>query len=103
MDVPEAWRDYPCADYFASDLAVDGYWDDFGQLWLIEPCVRVAEDAGAEFLQIGRPGVDDIGFGYRKGRAGFWAYHRMIRRDFQYLAPTAQEFLAGWFAGRITV
>ncbi len=57
----------------------------------------------AEFLRVGRPGVDSIGFGYRKEQPGFWAFHPMVDRDFQYLAASIQEFLAGWFAGRITV
>jgi hypothetical protein len=103
MEVPELWRDYPCADYFSSPLASDGYWDEPGQLWLIEPCERVEEERAAEFLQVGRPGVDSIGFGYRKGQPGFWAMHRMEGGEFQYLASSVQEFLDGWFAGSITV
>lgn len=103
MDVPPRWREYPCSDYFSSSLAGDGYWDEPGQLWLIEPCERVEEELEACFLQIGRPGVDGIGFGYRKCQPGFWAMHRMEGDEFQYLAPTVQEFLDGWFAGRITV
>jgi hypothetical protein len=71
--------------------------------WLIEPSERVEEDAEAEFLQVGRPGVDSIGFDYRKGQPGFWAFHHMVDREFQYLAQSVQEFLNEWFAGRITV
>ena len=103
MDVPEKWRDYPCEDYLSSPLATDGYWDEPGQLWLIEPCDRVEEEAAVEFLQVGRPGVDGIGFGYRKGQPGFWAMHRMEGKRFQHLAPDILAFLDGWFAGRITV
>jgi hypothetical protein len=103
MEVPERWRDYPCDSYFSSPLATDGYWDEPGQLWLIEPSERVEEDAEAEFLQVGRPGVDSIGFGFRKGRPGFWALHRMEGGRVQHLAPSVQEFLDGWVAGRITV
>lgn len=103
MEVPERWRDYACDDYYASLLAAEGYWDEPGQLWLIEPSERVEEEAGVAFLQVGRPGADNIGFGYRKGHPGFWALHRMDGRDFQYLAPTVHEFLAGWFAGHITL
>ena len=102
MDVPEQWRGYPCEDYFASPLAESGYWDGAGQLWLIEPAERVEEEAVAEFLQVGRPGVDSIGVGFRKGQRGFWAYHRM-EREFQLLAPAVTEFLDGWQSGRITV
>ncbi len=103
MEVPEPWRDYPGVDYFSSALARDGHWDEAGQLWLIEPCERVEEEQVLGFLQVGRPGVDSIGFGYRKGQPGFWALHRMEGDEFQYLAPTIQEFLDGWSAGRITV
>jgi hypothetical protein len=103
MEVPERWRDYPCVDYFSSPLASDGYWDEPGQLWLIEPCERVEEEPDAEFLQVGTPGVDSIGFGYCKGQPGFWALHRMEGGEFQYLAPSVQGFLDGWFGGRITV
>ena len=103
MDVPERWRDYPCLDYFSSPLAVTGSWSEPDQLWLIEPAERVEEEGEAEFLQVGRPGVDSIGFGYGKGLPGFWAYHRMIDRDFQLLAPTVQQFLDDWHGGRIKV
>jgi hypothetical protein len=103
MDVPSAWRDYPCEDYYSSSRATDGLWDEAAQLWLIEPCERVEEQSESNFLQVGRPGVDGIGFGYRKRQAGFWAFHRMEHGRFQYLAPTAQDFLAEWFVGRITV
>jgi hypothetical protein len=103
MDVPERWRNYPCEDYFSSSLATDGYWDDSGQLWLIEPSERVEEEAEAEFLQVGRPGVDSTGVGYRRGKPGSRALRRIEGYEFQHLAPSVQEFLAGWFAGRITV
>ena len=103
MDIPEHWRGYPCQDYFSSALAIEGYWDEPAQLWLIEPAERVEEDVKSEFLQVGRPGVDSIGFGYRKGHPGFWALHRMVTREFQYLAPTVKEFMAGWYAGEISV
>jgi hypothetical protein len=103
MDVPDVWRGYFCNDYFSSSLASDGFWDEPSKLWLIDPCERVEEEPEAEFLQVGRAGVDSIGFGYRKGQTGFWALHRMEGRKFQYLAASVQEFLDGWFAGRITV
>jgi hypothetical protein len=103
MDIPERWRDYPCLDYFSSPLSVTGHWDEPGQLWLIEPAERVEEARDAEFLQVGRPGVDSIGFGYRRGRPGFWALHRMVDLEFQLLAPTIQQFLDDWQAGRIVL
>jgi hypothetical protein len=94
---------YRCDDYLSSSLARDGLWDEPSQLWLIEPAERVEEDCDSEFMQVGSPGVDSIGFGYRKNHAGFWALHRMAQGRFQYLAETVQEFLGGWFAGRISV
>jgi len=103
MDVPEQWRGYPCEDYFSSPFAAGGYWDELAEVWLIEPVDRLEEEAEAEFLQVGRPGVDSIGFGYRKRHSGFWAFHRMVEEEFQYLAPTVNEFIAGWYAGEITV
>ena len=102
MEIPERWKAYPCEDYFSSPLALHGYWDEPGQIWYIEPAERVEEDSEAAFLQVGRPGVDSIGFGYRIGRPGFWAYHRM-EREFQYLAPTVEQFVDGWLSGKISV
>lgn len=103
MDVPEQWRDFPCDDYYSSSFATEGYWHKAGQLRLIEPAEHVHEDQDAEFLQVGRLGVDSIGLGYRKGQPGFWAFHRTVDRDFQYLAPSIQEFLDGWLGGWISV
>jgi hypothetical protein len=103
MEVPDCWRDYPCQDYFSSPLAVDGLWDESSQLWLIESAEGVKEEAASKFLQVGRPGVDSIGLGYRKGHPGFWALHRIVEQEFQYLASTIQEFLEGWFAGSVVV
>jgi hypothetical protein len=102
MDVPQQWRTYACEDYYSSSLSQQGYYDGPGYLWLIEPAERVEEDVEAEFLQVGRPGVDSIGFGYRKGHNGFWAYHRMESR-FQWLAPTALQFLDDWLSARVEI
>jgi hypothetical protein len=102
MDIPHQWRDYPCEDYFSSPLAIHGYWDGEAKLWVIETAQRVEEDPKAEFLQVGRPGVDSIGFGYRKRHPGLWAYHRMELR-FQYLAETVVQLLDGWLSGRVEI
>jgi len=100
MDVPEKYCDYRCEDYYSSPLAIHGFWDEPGQWWVIVPAERVKEDA--EFLEVGSPGVDSIGLGYRKATSGLWAYHRMEMR-FQYLAETVIELLDGWLSGRIKV
>jgi hypothetical protein len=102
MDVPERWRDYHCEDYFETPLAQNGYWSEPGQWWIIEPTERVKEDCESGFLQIGSPGVDSIGFGYRKGHYGLWAFHRMEMR-FQYLASTVFSLLDGWISGHIKI
>ncbi|MBI3864294.1 MAG: hypothetical protein HY290_20615 [Planctomycetia bacterium] len=100
---PKRWRNYRCDDYFLSQLAVNGYFDESAQQWLIVTAEEVAEDVKAEFLQIGSPGADGIGFGYRNGQPGLWAYHCMTGQEFQWLARTAQQLLDGWMAGTITV
>lgn len=102
MDVPNRWREYSCEDYFSSPLAVHGYWHERGQQWLFEPADRVHEDVKAAFLQVGSPGVDGIGFGYRRGLPGLWAYHRIELR-FQYLAESVMQLLDGWLANCIEV
>jgi hypothetical protein len=93
---------YACEDYLASPWAIEGLWDESAQLWLIEPLARIEDHADIGFLEVGRPGVDGIGFGYRADEAGFWAYHPM-ERPFQWLAPSLETFIGGWRAGRLTV
>lgn len=107
MDISQHLSHYDRRDYFASELAAAGWWSEAEQLWLIVPCTEVEEISDTEgqplnFLQVGRPGVDGIAFGYRSGEAGFWAYHP-IEGDFQLVAPTVQDFLKGWNAGEISV
>ena len=51
---------------------------------------------------IGRPGVDGIEWGYRRGLRGLWA-HYPIENRFVHLASTAQELRDGYASGRITV
>ena len=97
------WSDYQCEDYLEAPEAQQGYWDEPGQVWIIEPLDKVEERPGEAFLQVGRPGVDDIGFGYRAHQQGFWALKRMPWVEYQYLAPTMGEFLKGWLAGTISL
>lgn len=93
---------YRCADYLSSAWARTGFWDEDAQLWLIEPLSRIDELDQVGFLQVGRAGVDGIGFGYRFGHDAFWAYHPTGQR-FQLLAPSLEEFVKGWMAGSIAV
>jgi hypothetical protein len=52
------------------------------------------------FLQIGRPGVDGIGFGYRKGQSGIWAYYP-LENEFIMICSTLDEFIYKWQANQI--
>jgi hypothetical protein len=99
--------EYDCDDYFGSELATQRLWSEPDQLWLIEPSSKIEEvvDSHGEpigFLQVGRPGVDGIAFGYRLSHPGFWAYYP-IEGECQYLAETVQDFLKRWYAGDGTV
>jgi hypothetical protein len=93
---------YLCNGFAASRWATDGLWDESAQVLLLEPLSSATEFASLGFLQVGRPGVDGIGFGFRALQEGFWAYHPNEQR-FQLLAPTVEAFVAGWTAGTITV
>jgi hypothetical protein len=99
---PDNLHNYQCADYLDSIFSKYGLWDEASQLWLIEPMGRVEEQSDIGFLQVGRPGVDDIGFGYRRGQPGFWAYYPM-ESTFSLLADSLDDFLKDWAAGAIAV
>jgi hypothetical protein len=102
MDVPEGWRSYNCADYFRSPLSETGWWDPEGQCWYIEPAPSVREDLARELLVIGRPGVDGIEWGYRRGEQGIWA-HYPIGDTFRFVAASAEDLRDGYSSGRIKV
>jgi len=102
MDVPGKWKAYDCADYFQSPLAEQGWWDEGGQYWYIEPAERVHESREQDFLIIGGPGVDGIRWGYRRGQPGIWA-HYPIEAEFVLLAATAAALREGYASGAITV
>lgn len=102
MDIPEKWRSYNCSDYFLSPFSESGWWDSEGQCWYIEPAGRIYEDEARAFLILGRPGVDGIEWGYRKGYQGIWAYYP-IDNDFVFLSNSVSELREGYLSGRITV
>ncbi len=102
MDVPAAWRDYDCGDYYQSSLSETGWWDGPAQCWYIEPAERVHEDRAHELLVIGRPGVDGIEWGYRRGHRGIWARYP-IDGSFVLLAASAAYLREGYSSGRIAV
>jgi hypothetical protein len=80
----------------------EGLYDEEAHLWLLEPAHRFEYLAEDQFLQVGQPGVDGIGFGYREDQSGFWAFYPQEGR-FQLLAPSVSQFIEGWYAGKITV
>lgn len=98
---PERWRPFHCDDYFASEYVRQGYWDELGQYWYLEPFDRIFENEERAFLVVGGAGVDGIQWGYRRGHLGFWAYP--IDGDFVLLASTVDAFMHGWLAGEITL
>ena len=97
-----AFERFRCSDYLESAYAAHGHWDEGGQLWLIEPLSRVEEHADIDFLQIGRPGVDGIGFGYRAGFDGLWAYYPVLG-EFELKASSVGELVERWARGTISV
>jgi len=107
MEIPQELRDYPCVDYFDSNLALEGYWDETNQILCILPVTEVYEltdykGQPLNFLRVGRPGVDGISFGYRKNQSGIWAYYPILG-EFQYLSATIFDFLNSWLDGKITL
>lgn len=98
----DRFEQYQCADYLASVWCADGLWDEKSFLWLLEPLSQIEEIDDKGFLQVGRPGVDGIGFGYRLGHDGVWAYYPMDDH-FEFLSPSITEFVKGWQAGTIAV
>ncbi len=102
MDVPNQWSEYPCSDYFQSELAQTGLWDEPGQWFVIVPASEAKEHAKIAFLEVGRAGTDGILFGYRKGMPGVWVYYP-IGHEFEKLASTFPEFVEKWHKGSIVV
>ncbi|WP_129648214.1 hypothetical protein [Peristeroidobacter agariperforans] len=102
MEVPARFREYACDDYFESPGLVDGVWSESEQVWLIVPANEIAERPENAFLIVGRPGVDGIEFGYRRGHGGVWAYYPQEAR-FAYLAADVQALVDGWLSGTIKV
>ena len=102
MHVPIQWREYPCADYFNSSLADQGWWDDSAQCWYTERSGDLQEDEDLALLVIGGPRVDGVLWGYRKGMTGLWAYYPINGR-FVHLADTVVALRDGYANGSITV
>lgn len=102
MTVPATLQHYLCGDYFASEWAGRGCWDDASQLMVVVPAAEVEEYPDLSFLAVGRAGVDGILFGYRAGSPGLWAY-RPIGREFEWVAASLDELVRGWLAGDIRV
>jgi hypothetical protein len=86
---------YACADYLTSKWSQDGLYDVAAQVWLIESADKAVLHGDVNFLEVGRPGVDGIAFGYRRGESGVWAYYPYEKR-FQRLADSINEFVVRW-------
>jgi hypothetical protein len=93
---------YGCEDYLSSHWSRNGLFDSSAQVWLLESVDRACLHSDARFLQVGRPGVDGIGFGYRLGERGVWAYYPSENR-FKHLAASIDEFVVGWTRNSISV
>jgi hypothetical protein len=102
VTVPTQLSSYRCQDYFDSEYAQQGFWDEESQLQVITPASEAELLPGVDFLSVGRAGVDGILFGYRSGSAGLWAYYP-IGREFMFVAGTIDEFIERWIAGSITL
>jgi hypothetical protein len=102
MQVPAHLRRYHCEDYFDSEWAEQGYWDEPSQLMLIVPAVDVKERPELSLLVIGRPGVDGIEFGYRLGQQGLWAYYP-IDREFVVVSVSVKQLVESFLSGELSV
>ncbi len=104
MIVPRELRDYRCAEHFESPRFRGGVWSEPEQLWIVVPMDEIKDhpDRGTGFLTVGRPGVDGIELGYRRGMSGLWAYYP-IEDHFELMADTLDELVSGWLAGTLTV
>jgi hypothetical protein len=98
MKTPASLRDFHCSDYFGSAWAKSGYYDEPSQIMLVLPVrERVVR---ADFLVMGRPGVDGIEFGYRRGKHGIWAYYPMEDR-FARVAKTTADLIDVYTSSRM--
>jgi hypothetical protein len=102
VNVPEKWQPYNCDDYYRSQLAQTGWWEPLAQCWYLERAEGVYEDEARQFLVIGRPGVDGIEWGYRRGLDGIWA-HYPIENTFIRVAASADELRSGYADGSVTI
>ncbi len=98
--IPAGYVIYECADYFESRF-VRGFYDELAHLTTFFPAEQLTERTELEFFVVGRPGVDGIEWGYRRGHSGLWAYYP-IAGEFVFLAPTVTALFDGWYSGQIT-
>jgi hypothetical protein len=102
MDIPEKYREYACADYFAEGWSERGHFDEPSQTMVIAPLSDAYEDKQADFFAVGRSGCDGIDFGYRVGHAGLWAYYP-ITREFKFMSGTIADLVEGWCSSKLSV
>ena len=101
-EVRNLWPDYPCEEYFRDGWYRRGHFDERGQWWVIVPLREGREDPDAAFLAVGGAGVDGIGFGYRRGMAGVWAFYP-IGREWKLMAASLAELVEGYCSGSLRV
>ena len=99
--IPARWQHYPCEEYFSPDWALRGHFDEFSQTPVVVPLSEAYEDVEHQFLLIGHSGGDGVDFGYRSGHAGLWAYP--VDGEFEFMADTLRELVAGWCSGSLTL
>ncbi|MEZ0387762.1 MAG: hypothetical protein ACAI34_11880 [Verrucomicrobium sp.] len=102
MDIPEEFCEFLCREYFNSSRFTKGVFSEPEQLFLVVPVDQVLERTEYKMLVIGRPGVDGIEFGYRRGLEGIWAYYP-YGNEFTLVAPTIEALVDGWLNGSIKV
>ena len=107
--------EYPCEDYFRDGWAERGFeeWLEFPDhclhiTRLIERAAGVEEESPGEgyrppepLLRVGGPGIDGVGWVYRRGDPGLWTFTPMELRT-ECLTPaaaTVSELMRRWTNG----
>jgi hypothetical protein len=67
---------------------------------VVVPAGETELDRDPDLFAIGRPGVDGIAFGYRRGHGGIWAFYP-IGREFVRVADSTSDLVERWRSNRI--
>jgi hypothetical protein len=93
---------FGCEDYLSSKWGRDGLYDESAEVQIIYNSADAIAHDDIGFLEIGRPGVDGLSFGYRKGERGLWVHYPYENR-FERLAYSVAEFVGRWNRNEIVV